>query len=345
MANFLTPSAYSSQYLGEMQGSLQAQAGVYPEMAANMLRLTPIMQQAQQAGMTGQGQSLMGTYNALYDQSNALQSRYATDQMNLFGNLGAQATKNAYNSMDAGTRGLYDTMQSQAASDLALGSSLNEQDTQIAQQSARAAAEARGLNFGNQGVGMEVLNNYNLGQQRLQQRRQFAGQAYGMGQGLQQMGVQTYLQPAMQTSQQFGLGGIYQGAQGGYEGLGQSFLTPESQYLANIRGGAVQMYNANTAAAAQQKAGMYQGIGALVGGAMAMMCWVAREVYGTETNEWIIFRQWVITEAPEWFRDLYIENGEQFAKFISDKPILKSIVKSAMNIIVKPRLNLSKLYA
>ena len=314
---------------------MQAQAGVYPEMAANMLRLTPIMQQAQQAGMTGQGQSLMGTYNALYDQSNALQSRYASDQMRMLGGLASDATRNAYTSMDAGTRGIYDRFQSQAESDLALGSSLNDQELQLSQQSARAAAEARGLNFGDQGVGMEVLNSYQLGQQRLNQRRQFAGQAYQMGQGLQQYGAQAFLQPTMATSQTFGLGGIYAGAQGGYEGLGQSFLTPESQYLANIRGGAIQMYNANTAAAAQKKAGMYQGIGALVGGALGMMCWVAREVYGEENPKWKEFRSWMLTESPEWFFNLYINNGEQFANFISDKPFLKRVVRFSMDSILK----------
>jgi hypothetical protein len=78
---------------------------------------------------------------------------------------------------------------------------------------------------------------------------------------------------------------------------------------------------------------------------MIAACWVAREVYGTETGEWLIFRQWMENESPKWFKNLYYQEGERFAEFISDKPILKSIVKSAMNIIVKPRLNLIKFYA
>jgi hypothetical protein len=277
---------------------------------------------------------LLGVYGNLYDQATAFQQKFGQGQMDLFGGLGAQATRNAYNSMDAGTRGLYDTIQSQASSDLALGSSLNEQETNLGQQAARAAAEARGLNYGNQGVGMEVLNNYNLGQQRLQQRRQYAGQAYQMGQGLQQYGAQAYLQPIMQSSQAFGLGGIYQGAQFGADSLGSGFLQPESQYLANIRGGAIQMANAREAASAQRSAGMAGGIGALVG-AMLGACWVAREVYGKENPKWTEFRSWLYTESPEWFFNLYISNGEQFADFISDKPFLKKIVKLSMDSILE----------
>jgi hypothetical protein len=58
----------------------------------------------------------------------------------------------------------------------------------------------------------------------------------------------------------------------------------------------------------------------------AAICWVAREVYGTEDNRWKIFRAWLLTEAPEWLYKLYSEHGEGFAEYISDKPLLKRIV-------------------
>ena len=85
--------------------------------------------------------------------------------------------------------------------------------------------------------------------------------------------------------------------------------------------------------------GLAGGLGAGLGKAAgtAIFCWVAREVYGKDSAEWLVFRHWVLNEAPDWFRDLYTEEGERFAAFISDKPFLKSIVKMGMDIIVKPR--------
>jgi len=66
-----------------------------------------------------------------------------------------------------------------------------------------------------------------------------------------------------------------------------------------------------------------------VGG--VMMCWVAREVYGAENPKWLQFRTWLLMEAPNWLFNWYAENGEEFAKYIHDKPLLKRIVKWFMD--------------
>lgn len=190
---------------------------------------------------------------------------------------------------------------------------------------------------------MEVLNTYNMGQNRMNQRRQAAQGAYGMAQGQQAFGAQAYLNPALQTSNMYSTPALLQAAQGSFGQMGSQFLQPESQYLANIRANRIQQENADKAAAAQRSAGAAAGIGSAVGGglmALAMLCWVAREVYGTENNHWKIFRAWLLTEAPEWLYELYKEHGEAFAEYISDKPLLKRIVKSAMDLVVEPRLKL-----
>jgi len=63
-------------------------------------------------------------------------------------------------------------------------------------------------------------------------------------------------------------------------------------------------------------------------------CWVAREVYGVNNYKWIIFRNWLYYgTAPNWLQKNYTKYGKQFAKFISNKPILKYIVKFLMNIV------------
>ena len=188
-----------------------------------------------------------------------------------------------------------------------------------------------------------------MGQRRLAQRQGVAQQAYQMGAGQQQIGLQGFLNPAFAASQQYSLTGLAGGATGMYADVGSSpFLQPESQYLANIRANRIQMETAIQSANAQRSAGIAGGAlsaagtmaGAAIKAGVLFGCWVAREVYGDDTAEFLLFRSWLHEEAPKWLRDLYMEEGERFAKFISDKPVLKFFVKKAMDTVVKPRFKL-----
>ena len=340
-----------NQYLAEMQASLRAQQAVLPEQAAAEMRLSPMFQQVQLSGLQNQAQGLLGMYGGdMYGQSQALQQRYAGDQLTMMGGLAPQATQAAIGSLDPTTRGIYGAYGQQALSDLQMGSSLNAQETNQAQQAARAAAQSRGMNFSRQGSDLEVLNTYNMGQKRLQQRQAVAQSAYQMGAGQQQIGLSGFLSPAMQGASSFSLPGIFGQSQQSYGQLGQSsFLQPESQYLANIRANRIQQENANAAAEAQKSAGMFGGFGQIAGAAIGAYakfgCWVAREVYGNDNPKWLVFRAWLSTEAPVWLKDLYMEEGERFASYISDKPILKRIVKCAMDLVVNPRYNKLAVYS
>lgn len=62
-----------------------------------------------------------------------------------------------------------------------------------------------------------------------------------------------------------------------------------------------------------------------------LMCWVAREVYGHENPKWLQFRNWMLNFAPFDLLALYLERGERFAEFISDKPELKNRVRAYMD--------------
>ena len=77
-------------------------------------------------------------------------------------------------------------------------------------------------------------------------------------------------------------------------------------------------------------------LGAVAGG---IACWVAREVFGEDDPRWRLFRTWLLTDAPVWFRDLYLENGERFAAWIHDKPLLKRMIRGWMNWIIKKNVN------
>jgi len=338
------PGADYNQYLSEGSNALKVQDQLLRQQIGYEQGLQPLLTAQQMSSLKGQAQGTLGLYGDLYAPAQQMQERYGADQLAMLGRGGKMATQAAIGSLDANTQGIYNTFGQQALSDLQMGSSLSSQETTQAQQAARAAAQSRGLNFSRQGSDLEVLNTYSMGQRRQQQRQATAQSAYQMGTGQQQVGLQSFLAPSYNASQQYGLTGLVQSAQAGYAGLGQSsFLQPESQYLANIRANRIQMETSVQAANAQRSGGIMGGLlgaAGTIGGAMIMACWVAREVYGKDNPEWTIFRAWLFTEAPEWFRDLYLEEGERFAGFISDKPVLKSIVKMAMDLVVKPRLNL-----
>ena len=88
------------------------------------------------------------------------------------------------------------------------------------------------------------------------------------------------------------------------------------------------LLGAQAQADATRTAGIYSGIGSAI-------CWVAREVYGIENPKWVQFRNWMLNDSPSWFRKLYIKYGERFAKFISNKPVLKNIIRKWMNTKIK----------
>ncbi len=63
-------------------------------------------------------------------------------------------------------------------------------------------------------------------------------------------------------------------------------------------------------------------------------CWVAREVYGIHNPKWLMFREWLLTQAPSWLREAYIAHGEEFAAWIHDKPVVKAAVRGMMDAVL-----------
>ena len=126
-------------------------------------------------------------------------------------------------------------------------------------------------------------------------------------------------------------------SQAGY-GLnsGPQYLNPESGlgYISQMAANEASMYGAQLSADATRDAGMMNMIGSIGGaatGALIKRCWVAREVYGPTNPAWLLFRNWLDAESPSWFRNLYINYGERFAQWISDKPRIKSIIRKWMD--------------
>lgn len=223
-------------YLGEMQAALTAQGQTQGMTLGQEARWTPAWQQLQKQTLMGQ----MGTLNSLYGQANeysaGLQNAYLGMQAPIYGQVG-QAARNAYQqTLDPTTAGLYSTMSNQAAAGLAQGTALSPQEIQLAQQSARAAMAARGMQMGNQAIAAEVLNSYNLGQQRQAQNRAFAEGVYGIGQSNATNAMNMYGSPLMSQMNSVSPSGLINSAGSMSQGLGPKLFQPESQYNAGIYG-------------------------------------------------------------------------------------------------------------
>lgn len=53
------------------------------------------------------------------------------------------------------------------------------------------------------------------------------------------------------------------------------------------------------------------------------VCWVARAVYGEADPNWLLFRGWLLVDAPSWFRRFYIRHGARIARWLEPRGYLK----------------------
>ena len=72
-------------------------------------------------------------------------------------------------------------------------------------------------------------------------------------------------------------------------------------------------------------------------GSQAGCCWVARAVYGESNPRWLLYREWLLGEAPAWFRRLYIRHGERFAIWLAPHSAVKSVIRLWMDWVIDRR--------
>jgi hypothetical protein len=172
-----------------------------------------------------------------------------------------------------------------------------------------------------------------------------ADRAYALQQAGQQQGITAASLGLIgfgQTPYALGLGAQQQGISQGQMGMGPQLFDPSAginlglQNAANLGNYQAATYGAR-AAAQGQIAGATIGALGNIGASFfspkptPAPCWVAREVYGVENPKWVLFREWLFSKAPAWFRNLYIKYGERFAEFIRNKPKLKSLIRRWMD--------------
>ncbi len=175
-----------NQYAGQYANSdMSRYAGLLPQLGSTNNTLTGIAgQQTQQAnsqlraGNLADAQMYGGQANALRQSLNPelYSSLTSLDQRAAGNSPYEQGLGSMFN---AGTSPLGQSLEQSALDQLSLGTSISPEEQRAAQQAARSAWSARGLGDSNGAIGDEVLNQYNLGRQRQQERQQFAQNAFG----------------------------------------------------------------------------------------------------------------------------------------------------------------------
>ncbi|HSG19386.1 MAG TPA: hypothetical protein VLA31_01335, partial [Burkholderiaceae bacterium] len=214
---------------------------------------------------------------------------------------------------------------------------------------ANQAAGQRGFEFGATQSLQSQLANREFAAQQAQQRFANLGavlgseqamlgadRAYALQQAAQQGGVTAASLGLIgfgQTPSALQFGAQQQGISQGQMGTGPTLFDPNAginlalQNAANLGNYQAATYGARAGAQGAIVGGLFQGLGQAAGA----VCWVAREVYGEDNPKWLMFREWLLTKAPDWFRNLYIKHGERFAAFLRTRPSLKRLIRKWMD--------------
>lgn len=257
-------------YYNETASNLQAQVDLAPQLYAAEAQFRPqyteldLQQLAQVLRGTENNTGLLDLYkNELYPALAEAQNRDRQDrtagELDIIRRYSGDVTQALRDS--AGTSGLINTLQQQAADDLNAGYELNPAQRREFEQSVRSAQSARGLGLGTSDALMEAVTLGNAGEQRRRQRQQFAQSVIGTSQAA---GADPFLALFGRPSQTVGAAQALSGqAYGINSNSGAGLFNPESQYGADIFSQNNQnALAANTASAANRTALMGAGIDA-----------------------------------------------------------------------------------
>ena len=242
-----TSGPIGDQYAQALNTTVNAQAGSAMNQANLEAQMVPTLAANLQNKYNTVGDSVFGIQSSFFNPSEQMQNMYGQSQMGMAGQLSNRAIGAATQNANIASGGLYGAINDRAMRDLSYGSSLGMADTMHAQQSARAAAEARGLQFSPQGSNLEILNTYNLGATRLKERQAQANQAYGNAGQVQQMGYQSLLNPVLAESQKAGLYNQLTMTGNAMAQLMPNMLQPESQLYQNMYNQQMQQQNVGLA--------------------------------------------------------------------------------------------------
>ena len=235
--------------------------------------------------------------------------------------------RDAFDAANPEQAALLKALNQSALSQVEAGAGLDADLQRQVSQSARGGQAARGFGFGLNDSAQEALFSGMAGEQLRRSRMGSAAQVAGLN-------AASAVDPALAVLGRQGVNLGQAGMVAGQAGALNpgSLFDPQNGYAADIFSSNHNAAAAANIATANNRAGLWSGAlqatGSIAGG---MMCWVAREVYGENNPQWMDFRQWVLEEAPRWFRRGYIKHGEKIARWIAPRPWAKVLVRAWMD--------------
>ena len=67
-------------------------------------------------------------------------------------------------------------------------------------------------------------------------------------------------------------------------------------------------------------------------------CWIARAAFGADDFRWMIFRAWLLDDAPAWFRGFYIRFGEGIGVWVEGRETVRAVVRGAMTPVIRRKI-------
>lgn len=244
--------------------------------------------------------------------------------------LGPAATA-AFKAANPDQAALLDMLNKQAMNELAMGAELDPSLARQVQQSVRGAQAARGMGYGPADVYQETYASGLKAEQLRRARQQFAQQMVGINAATTVDPFMAILgRPSQSSTMTQGFMGQSQGVNAA---AGPNMFNPMNDYMSDLFNSNFNADAAARIAGSNNQAAFYGsvigGMGGMAGAAMA--CWVAREVYGPENPRWLLFRTWLLTRAPAWFRGAYLRWGPAVAGWLRGKDRTKNLIRLWMD--------------
>lgn len=217
-----------------MEGAIKAQLKMMPQLIDAERQYLPIWQQVQAEKMKGQMDSMLDMYGKAIPTA----SRIAMEQQQalkpLMQDIGTSASDIYKRSLGGGATGLLSKLQEQAMSDLQAGRSLTPEERRQAEQAARYASQARGMQGGNQAIALEVLSSNSLANAREAERRNFASNVYGLSEASFGNAMNMFGAPMLSVASTASPAAFMNSAGNMLQGLGPQLFTGESGYNAAL---------------------------------------------------------------------------------------------------------------
>tara|TARA_R110002096_G_scaffold51610_16_gene134891 strand:+ start:1154 stop:2188 length:1035 start_codon:yes stop_codon:yes gene_type:complete len=278
---------------------------------------------------TGLGDAALASNQAGIDRQSAFSN--AQNLLDIQGEFGGQFLQNSRDQLQASDPigfALRETLGQSVSDDLALGGEVSESDQRRLSQSVLAAQTQRGNVRGMAPAVQEVLaqDGYSRG---LKQSRQANAASFLNGTSpVSQFGQLNSAQGGAAPWQVSGSRSAF--------GINQGAGAAAANFAQQTFGTQANIFGTQSAAATNATNPWMEGLGMAGGlagqlGSAAMLCWVAREVYGAENPRWLLFRKWMLTQAPKWLLGLYLKFGARFADWLKGRDRTKAVIRNWMD--------------